>query len=319
MAPIRTANHTRGVRKRARPVARHPIHAKPGRATATGRPRVTDQVIISPAGRREAVLQVIGAARRRLILSMFRCDDFAILDGLADALRRKVRVEILFTPRAKGWQQRLEDLWDVLESMGATLHRYPDPVVKYHAKYIVADSGLALVASLNLTRKCLTNTVDFVLVTRDRAVASGLTRLFDADRIGASGSLPPGRGSRLIVGPEQAREQLTALIKGATRSVLIVDPKVTDPSMMALLKAKKAEGVAVKVLGRGSIGGLDAHGKLLIVDGRTAVIGSVSLSALSLEFRREVAIRIDEPRAVRKLGAYFRNRVARGRRPTAGR
>ena len=290
-----------------------------GSLTAAARRRPVDHVIATPRGRREAVLRVISGARKRLILSVFRCDDFAILDALADALRRKVRVEVLFTPRAKGWQRRLEDLWNVLEGMGATLHRYADPVVKYHAKYLVADNGPAVVASLNLTQKCLTGTIDFVLVTRDRAVVSGLTALFDADHSKPGGPLPRGLGRRLIVGPEHAREQLTALIEGAKHTITLVDPKVTDPAMLALLKAKKADGVAVRILGRGPIGGLDAHGKLLIVDNSTAVIGSVSLSALSLEFRREVAIRIDDPRAVRKLSAFVRTHGTRGGRRAASR
>ncbi len=276
-----------------------------------------DRVVIGPKGRREAVLEVIGSARKRLILSVFRCDDFAILDGLADALRRKVRVEVLLTPRAKGWEKRLKDLWNVLEGMGATLHRYSDPVVKYHAKYIVADKGPALVASLNLTRKCLTGTVDFIVITRNRGVVSGLTRLFDSDRNSSAGPLPRGVSPRLIIGPERARQQFTALIQGARRSIKIIDPKVTDPAMVGLLKARKAAGVKVTTVGRGSFGGLAAHGKLLIVDGRVAAIGSVSLSALSLDFRREVAVILTDAHAVEQLNAFFERRAA-GRRRRRG-
>ena len=76
-----------------------------------------------------------------------------------------MEVSVLVTPRAKGWTRRLGELWQVLEGMGADLHRYADPVVKYHAKYIVADDGPALVASLNFTRKCFTSTSDFLLLT----------------------------------------------------------------------------------------------------------------------------------------------------------
>ena len=291
---------------------------------STRGPRTTaqpssDRFVFAPDERLPAVLGVIGSARKRLLLSLFRCDDFEILDALAAALQRGVSVEVLVTPRAKGWTKRLRELWAVLEGMGAKLHRFADPVVKYHAKYLVADNGPAVVASLNLTQKCLTGTIDFVLVTRDRAVVSGLIALFDADHSKPGGPLPRGLGRRLIVGPEHAREQLTALIEGAKHTITLVDPKVTDPAMLALLKAKKADGVAVRILGRGPIGGLDAHGKLLIVDNSTAVIGSVSLSALSLEFRREVAIRIDDPRAVRKLSAFVRTQGARGGRRAASR
>jgi phosphatidylserine/phosphatidylglycerophosphate/cardiolipin synthase-like enzyme len=255
--------------------------------------------------RRDAVLRVIGAARERLILSVFRCDDLGVLDGLAEALRRKVRVEILITGRAKGWRQRLQRLWILLESMGATLHRYGDPVVKYHAKYIVADQGPALVASLNLTRKCFASTVDFVATTHDPEVVSGLTQLFDSDCRTPGTPLPRGLSRRLIVGPEHARSQFTALIDGARRSIRLIDPDVTDPAIVALLKSKAADGVEVSLVTRGGLRGMTPHGKLLIIDGATAVIGSVSLSALSLDFRREVAIIIDNARCVRRLDAIF--------------
>jgi len=270
-----------------------------------GARRPADDVIVAQDQRRDAVLRVIGAARKRLILSVFRCDDLEVIDGLADALRRKVRVEILITSRAKGWRQRLQRLWVLLESMGATLHRYADPVVKYHAKYIVADQGPALVASLNLTRKCFTSTVDFVVTTHDPGVVSGLTRLFDADCGKSEVPLPRGLSKRLIVGPEDARSQFTALIEGARRSIRLIDPDVTDPAIVARLKAKGAAGVEVSLLSRGNLHGMTPHGKLLIIDGATAVIGSVSLSALSLDFRREVAIVVDDAGCVARLNTLF--------------
>jgi phosphatidylserine/phosphatidylglycerophosphate/cardiolipin synthase-like enzyme len=276
-----------------------------------------DIVTVAQDKRRDAVLRVINAARERLVLSVFRCDDIGVLDGLADALRRKVRVEILITGRAKGWQQRLQRLWVLLESMGATLQRYADPVVKYHAKYIVADQGPALVASLNLTRKCFTSTLDFVVTTHDPGVASGLTRLFDSDCRKPGAPLPRGLSKRLIVGPEKARSQFTALIERARRSIRLIDPDVTDPAIVALLKAKAAEGVEVSLLSRGNLDGMTPHGKLLIIDGTTAVIGSVSLSALSLDFRREVAIVVDAPGSIRRLNALFEQPESRrGSRPS---
>jgi cardiolipin synthase len=293
-------------------------------APRTARPaadRPADDVIVAPDERRDAVLRVIGAARERLILSIFRCDDLAVIDGLADALRRKVRVEVLITGRAKGWQERLQRLWVLLESMGATLHRYADPVVKYHAKYIVADHGPALVASLNLTRKCFTSTIDFVVTTYDPDVVSGLTRLFDADCRKPGTIQPRGLSTRLIVGPEDARPQFTALIDRARRSIRLIDPDPTDPAIVARLKARAAEGVKVSVWSDGNINGMTPHGKLLIIDGATAVIGSLSLSALSLDFRREVAIVVDDARCVRRMTALFaqagmppRSRPTRSRR-----
>jgi cardiolipin synthase A/B len=270
-----------------------------------------ERVVFSPDERCETILKVIGSAKERLILSVFRCDDFRVLDALADALRRDVQVDVLLTGRARGWQKRLHRLWPVLESMGARLHQYADPVVKYHAKYVVADNQLALIASLNFTRKCLTGTVDFLLTTRNPRIVSGLKRLFEADCRTPSASLPPRLTPRLIVGPEQARRQFTSLIKRARRSIRIVDPKLTDPAMLALLKAKRAAGVVVTVLGRGSIGGLVSHGKLMLLDESTAVIGSLALSALCLDFRREVAVVVRDRQLVNRLNELFESLASR--------
>ena len=63
--------------------------------------------------------------------------------------------------------------------------------------------------------------------------------------------------------------------------------------------------MAVEVLGSGEVGGMRSHGKMIVVDDRVAAIGSVSLAPLNLDFRREVAILIHEPRCVAQLSGFF--------------
>jgi phosphatidylserine/phosphatidylglycerophosphate/cardiolipin synthase-like enzyme len=196
--------------------------------------------------------------------------------------------------------------------MGAKVHPYSDPVVKYHAKYLLADDGPALITSLNLTAKCFAATCDFILLTHDPAVVAGLRDLFDVDWLAPHSTLSPHVSPRLIVGPERARAQFTALLESAKRSIHIIDHKLDDPAIQALLKSKKAQGVDVQVLGQGNLGGLLAHGKLMIVDGRIAVIGSMAQSALSLDFRREIAVVVEEPKCLRKLKTFYRQ-LASGR------
>ena len=186
------------------------------------------------------------------------------------------------------------------------MHPYSDPVVKYHAKYILADDGPALITSLNLTAKCFAATCDFILLTHDPEVVAGLRELFDVDWLAPHSTLSAHISPRLIVGPERARAQFTALLESARRSIHIIDHKLDDPAIQALLKAKKAQGVDVQVLGQGNLGGLLAHGKLMIVDGRIAAIGSMAQTALNLDFRREIAVTVEEPKCLRKLKNFYR-------------
>jgi len=263
-----------------------------------------ERIVLTPDERRLAVLDVIASAKRRLILSLFRCDDRQIIEALAAARRRGVRVEALLTRRTSA-RSSLKLLRMLLERIGVKVWRYADPRMKYHAKYIVSDQGPALVGSLNFTRNCFKETSDFLLVTHDPAVVSGLTALFETDSRISLSELRPEVTSRLIVGPDRARAQMTALLEQARYSIRIIDPKLSDPAIRAVLDARAAEGVAVEVFGHRHVHGHVSHGKLLIVDDRIATVGSMALSASNLDARREMAVVVREAHAVGQLLDFF--------------
>ncbi len=275
----------------------------PGRRPNVGSAR--ESLVLAPADRKAALLGVIGAAKRRLILSLFRCDDFSVLDALAAARERGCEVEAILTKRAKGGKKRLKKLWGALEEMGAVVTRYADPVVKYHAKYLVADESTAIITTLNPTRKCFSRTWDAVLITQDRAVVWGLLTLFKADAAGVP--LPPRRplGRRLIIGPERSRAEIRGLITGAKHSIRILDHKLSDPDVVALLRDRRDDGITVSVLGQHPMGSVLPHGKMMIIDDARAVLGSTALSTLSLDFRREVSVVVHDPALVKQLNLSY--------------
>lgn len=283
----------------------------PGRRRSAADGLGTDRIYIDPAERRKAMLDVIAGAKERLVLSLFRCNDTGILDALSAALDRGVKVEAILTKRAKGGKQRLRRLWSSLEQMGAVVHRYGDPVVKYHAKYLVADGQIALVTTLNPTRKCFTRTWDMVLTTRERAVVRSLATLFALDSAGNRVRPRHQISPRLIVAPESARMRIQAILSSARRSIRILDHKLSDPDLVNLLRARRDKGIAVSVIGRQPIGPMVAHGKLIIVDEALAVMGSTALSSLSLDSRREVSIVAESPAVVKPLNAFYEELTAR--------
>jgi phosphatidylserine/phosphatidylglycerophosphate/cardiolipin synthase-like enzyme len=59
-------------------------------------------------------------------------------------------------------------------------------------------------------------------------------------------------------------------------------------------------------LGDGQVAGLLPHGKLIVIDGKVAVFGGMALSALSLDFRREVSVVVEDEKCLRKLKDFFR-------------
>jgi phosphatidylserine/phosphatidylglycerophosphate/cardiolipin synthase-like enzyme len=272
-----------------------------------------DRLYVAMEDRRPALVDAIRRARREITLSLFRCNDEAIVDELAAATARGVAVDVLVTSRSKGGHRRRQKLWDALGRTGATLHAYSDPVVKYHAKYLVVDDGPAVVASLNFTRKCFRRTLDALVVTHDPEVVSGLRRLMAADR--DRRQIPADLSPRLIVGPERARRQLTGLIEQARSSIRLIDAKLSDPELISLLRAKRSAGVAVEIFSAKQMAGLKSHGKIMVLDDRLLVVGSIALSALSLDFRREVSIVVEEPSAVSDALQLFASIDAQGPAP----
>jgi phosphatidylserine/phosphatidylglycerophosphate/cardiolipin synthase-like enzyme len=248
------------------------------------------RVVIRPDDRRSAVIDTIDSSREHLSLSIFRCDDDGVVDALTAAVRRGVHVRVLLTSRAKASKAHLKQLHAVLTAAGAEVRRYTDAVVRYHAKYIVADAATAVIASFNFTRKCFHTTCDFAVVTHDSQVIAAVTHLFDGDWRGNAYDAVADGADQLIVGPEQARRRFAELFESATERIRIIDPKIDDPAMLTLLKRRAAAGLRVEIRGPTTLGSLVPHGKLLVIDDSLAVIGSISLSMLALEFRRELAV-----------------------------
>jgi cardiolipin synthase A/B len=269
-------------------------------ASPKGVPR--DRVVTSPTERQRAVLDVIAGAKSHIALSLYRCNDKEIFRELALALTRGVAVEALVTSRSKG-KKKLRKLWAQLQRIGVTVHPYLDPVIKYHAKYLIADDGPAVISSLNFTRKCFTRTVDALVVTYDDQIVSSLKRLMTADSQGEP--LPSDMSPRLIIGPEHARSQITTLVTQARSSILLLDPKLSDPTLSSILDARRGDGVSMGLFTADRFGDLRAHGKMMLVDNTLAMVGSIALTSMSLEFRREVAVTFDDPAAIAEIGKLF--------------
>jgi phosphatidylserine/phosphatidylglycerophosphate/cardiolipin synthase-like enzyme len=273
--------------------------------------RTRERLVIDPRSRRRAVLAAIRAARTRLVLSIFRSDDRAVWQGLADAARRGVHVRVLMTPRARAAGKALDALQAWLTAHGIEVRRYAGGM-KYHAKYLVADGRRALVTTANLTARCFDCTCDFTLVTRDTTLTTGLCELFDADWHPRPARLTAAQRARLVVGPDHApRERFAAIVNEARDRLRILDSRLDDPWLVETIEARRLAGVTVERARRRDVQPLRRHGKLLIVDQAMAVLGSSPLSLHALDGRRELSVVIRDPRLIAELDVFWRTHVAR--------
>lgn len=269
------------------------------------------KLIVQPDNGIVPVVQAIRRAKRSLDVCIFRFDRDEIEKALGAAVARGVRVRALIAHTNRGGESRLRKLEQRLLAAGVTVTRTSDDLLRYHAKYMVADDVLH-VFGFNFTKLDIDKSRSFGIATRDRRTLQEALKLFEADVTRQAYS--PAR-SNLVVSPETSREMLTAFIKGARKELAIYDEKVCDPALIKLLKERADKGVRVRVLGdlKGPDGSVDVrplrsmrlHVRAIVRDGTRAFVGSQSLRKEELEVRREVGLLISNAAVARDMMRVF--------------
>ena len=269
------------------------------------------KLVIQPDAGVAPIVQAIRTARRNVDIFIFRFDRDEIETALAAAVQRGVVVRALIAHTNRGGASRLRKLEQRLLAAGVLVSRTADDLVRYHAKYMIADSVLHLFG-FNFTKADIDRSRSFAIATRDVRTVQEAARLFGCDV--TRQPFTAGR-SNLVVSPDNARAALASFIRGARRDLAIYDAKVHDPAMIKLLKQRAARGVQVRVLGnvKGKDGGIDTrqlasmrmHVRAIVRDGTRAFVGSQSLRRDELEKRREVGLIITNPTVARKLLQIF--------------
>jgi len=254
------------------------------------------KLIIQPEAGVVPLTHAIKTAKKSIDIFIFRFDRDDVEKALAAAVQRGVAVRALIAHTNRGGEARLRKLEQRLLAAGVLVSRSADDLLRYHAKYLIADATLYLLG-FNFTKLDMDKSRSFAVATRDHRSVQAARALFEAD---LSRQPYTAGKSNLVVSPDNAREQLSAFIKGAKKELSIYDAKVFDPAMVKLLKARAAKGVLVRVLGtiKGKDGDIESrklstmrlHVRAIVRDGTRAFVGSQSLRKDELENRREVGL-----------------------------
>ena len=275
-------------------------------------------LIVQPGDSFFPIVRAIDRADRAINLTVFRMDDPIIQRALIEARQRGVRVRVLLSSSARGWGERNHKLLKEA-SEGGIATREPagdSKRARYHYKMMTVDDKKAFVFTFNPTRENLHYARDFGIEVFSPAVAGEINRLFAADW--HDRPFTANHESPLLVSPFNSRQKMTSLLANAMSSIQIADAKLQDPAIVALLVKKARSGIPVRVLGDEqyastlpaeiafrAVARYRLHAKCTIIDGATAVIGSMNLRTESLDRRRELSITVDDSAILRQLNAVF--------------
>ncbi len=295
------------------------------------------QLLVTPAPDHQPFVAAIAAARASIDMTMFHLTDRDVVEALAAAVARGVKVRVIVD--AKGLEPKANRAaYKELEGGGVATRRSSAGFSITHAKTMVIDGGIAFITAINLTRDT-PRTRDLGIVTHDATVAADLEAIFAADWQNAEtrgATTPALHAASLVVAPVNAHAQLVALIASAQHELLVTVENLGDPAIEAALAAAVARHVAVRVIvplcdknpnplynlpsaqrlaaAGASVHMMPApetaeqpymHSKMILADGVTAYVGSVNFSVNSISHARELGIVFAQPAAAAQIQAIF--------------
>ena len=204
------------------------------------------ELTVQPADGTKPILTAIDKAREALDIVIFRFDLKPVEKAVEAAVKRGVAVRALIAHTNSGGEKRLRQLELRMLNAGVTVTRTADDLARYHGKMLIVDREELHVYGFNFTSLDIKSR-SLGLIVRDRRFVQEAQRLFESDVLRQEFE-PSFDG--FVVSPENAREQLATFIKRARKTLVIWDPKLSDPQMLRLLAQRAKMGVDIRVIGK---------------------------------------------------------------------
>ena len=263
----------------------------------------------------------------------------------ANAQKKGVRVRVLLDP-SPGWPPD-EKVIDALKRAGVEV-RFASPLrfVNFHQKAIIVDGKRLWISTGNLARSSFTQNREYSLLTDRSDWVEEAKRVFEADwqarplALGTAALVwSPDRVLGMVnpIREGNAWEKLSALVRSARHEIFIEQNGFTDTDLFNELVAALERGVRVRLIGSGKddayfgqlaerlrqegaevryLQGLKVHAKAMVVDRRTAFVGSQNFTPSGLRANRELGAIFGPSPALQKLLATMESDWASAARET---
>ena len=276
-------------------------------------------VLAMPQAGIDSILDVIDGARQRVFVKMFKLTSERIQQALVAASQRGVDVRVMLNPSRSDGSRANDEAAEVLRQGGVRVEWTNPSFYVTHEKSMVADD-LAFICTFNFADKYFKKTRGYAVVCRNSEEVSEVVEGFEADW-----ERRPFQPRRLVwsqASEGNSRARLQALLAGASQEILIENPKLVDSQIVECLLAALARGVRVCFLSSGLKGlsewdiaensanlrqllaqGAEVreikkpamHAKLVVVDRKQALVGSMNLDRSCFELRRELGVVVSHP------------------------
>ncbi len=287
---------------------------------------MSHRLIVLPDDTAGAIIDPIMSARHALNIRMFLFTDPSLLNAVIAARHRGVHVRVMLNPARRDGTSDNDAARAALLAAGVSVRDSSTEFAVTHQKSMVIDNRIGFIESLNWETRDLTETRDYAVETTNEAEVAEMVRCFNADW--SEQPFEPAPGSNLIWCPNNGRQRIADFIDSARATLWLQNERYQDMVIIERLVRAVNRGVRVRIMSRAlhklkrkklfegvsglrivhdvgakvrALKELKLHGKIMIADGRRAIVGSINLSPGSFDDRRELAIETSSDHVVKRL------------------
>jgi cardiolipin synthase A/B len=287
---------------------------------------MSHQLIVLPDDTAKPIQDAVNGAKKSLNIRMFLFTDPGLLNAVIGAKKRGAHVKVMLNPARRTGESENEEARKALTHAGIEVRDSSPAFDLTHQKSMVIDDEIGFVESLNWEPKDLTMTRDYAVITTDPAELKEMAAGFDADW--ERKEFVPHPKSTLIWCPNNGRQRVATFIDQTKHTLWVQNERYQDQVIIERLVRAAGRGVKVHVLTKPphslkpnklieGVGGLrilqdvgvkvhtvkhlKLHGKMLLADGKRAIVGSINLAPGSFDSRRELAVETDAEHVLKRL------------------
>lgn len=281
----------------------------------SGVKNITGTLFITPFGSYEKLANILSQTHKSLKLQTYDFTEKRIKKLFSQLLASGTHIQLIME------NKKFQQYQNTFKQVQNYFSGYSNFEIKsdqqmgteyVHSKINIVDSG-RIIQTANLTHSSLFENREHFFAGTDSGILAGLTTVFDKDRKGEK-ILLKDIHPNLLVCNINCRTVIEYYLKNANSSIIIQTQYISDPAIIEILKSKKNLGQKLlvadteqtdKTVGAKKLKKPYNHTKMILIDKKILILGSMNLSANSLDKNREIWIIIIDPAIIKQFLNQF--------------
>lgn len=296
----------------------------------SGLENITWKIFVSPINSYDNYAALVKNTKTHLFIQTYDFTEKKVKDLFVQLLNKGIQIKCML--ENKKFQQFADTFAQVKSYFsgyaGFSLISDEHMKTEYlHSKITLMDSGF-FIHTANLTHTSFFANREYLLYSQNIDVLHSLEHLFSNDWEGkdtSAAELHPN----LVVCNINCRPVIQRLLNTASGSIIIETQYITDPALMKILQSKIAlpevkllvsdtasNDEVLKYFGPKVAKRLTkpyVHAKMILIDHKIMLLGSMNLSANSLDSNREIGILLLDPLLINQFYQQFAEDRAQGK------